>query len=55
MTGKFYFPRRVEPCRRYRDSPWAKANIGGTALFGVIALRDAEIALEREPLRRRDT
>ena len=29
--------------------------LGGATLFGVIALRDAEIAIEREPLRRHDT
>jgi len=29
--------------------------LGGAALFGVIAVRDAEIAVEREPLRRHDT
>jgi hypothetical protein len=28
--------------------------LGGAALFGMIAVRDAEIAIEREPLRRRD-
>ena len=33
----------------------AIGGLGGAALFGVIALRDAEIAIEREPLRRRDT
>ena len=33
--------------------PWAKPNLA--ALFGVIALRDAEIAIEREPRRRHDT
>jgi hypothetical protein len=29
--------------------------LGGATLFGVIAVRDAEIAIEREPLRRHDT
>jgi hypothetical protein len=29
--------------------------LGGALLFGVIAARDAEIAIEREPVRRRDT
>ena len=28
--------------------------LGGALLFGLIALRDAEIAIEREPARRRD-
>jgi hypothetical protein len=28
--------------------------LGGALLFGVIAIRDAEIAIEREPTRRRD-
>ena len=28
--------------------------LGGALLFGVIAARDAEIAIEREPARRRD-
>ena len=28
--------------------------LGGALLFGVIAVRDAEIAIEREPVRRRD-
>jgi hypothetical protein len=28
--------------------------IGGALLFGVIAIRDAEIAIEGEPLGRRD-
>ena len=28
---------------------------GGAALFGVIAVRDAEIAIEREPMRGHDT
>jgi hypothetical protein len=32
----------------------AIGGIGGALLFGVIAIRDAEIALEREPARRRD-
>jgi hypothetical protein len=29
--------------------------LGGALLFGLIALRDAEIAIEREPAPRRDT
>ena len=29
--------------------------LGGAALFGVIAVRDAEIAIEREPIGRHDT
>ena len=29
--------------------------LGGALLFGVIAMRDAEIAIEREPARRHDT
>ena len=29
--------------------------LGGALLFGVIAIRDAEIAIEREPARRRDS
>jgi hypothetical protein len=29
--------------------------LGGATLFGVIAVRDAEIAIEREPLQRHDT
>jgi hypothetical protein len=33
----------------------AIGGLGGAALFGVIAARDAEIAIEREPMRRRDT
>jgi hypothetical protein len=33
----------------------AIGGLGGAALFGVIALRDTEIAIEREPLRRHDT
>jgi hypothetical protein len=33
----------------------AIGGLGGATLFGVIALRDAEIAIEREPLRRHDT
>ena len=33
----------------------AIGGLGGAALFGVIAMRDAEIAIEREPLRRHDT
>jgi hypothetical protein len=28
--------------------------LGGALLFGVIAMRDAEIAIEREPARRRE-
>jgi hypothetical protein len=28
--------------------------LGGAALFGVMAIRDSEIAVEREPARRRD-
>ena len=28
--------------------------LGGALLFGVIAMRDAEIAIEREPAGRRD-
>src|ERR1700684_769391 len=32
----------------------AIGGLGGALLFGVIAARDAEIALEREPARRRD-
>ena len=28
--------------------------LGGALLFGVIAIRDAEIAIEREPARRSD-
>jgi hypothetical protein len=31
----------------------AIGGLGGALLFGVIAIRDAEIALEREPARRR--
>jgi hypothetical protein len=30
------------------------AVIGGTLLFGIIAIRDAEIAIEREPVRGHD-
>lgn len=30
----------------------AIGGIGGALLFGVIAIRDAEIAIEREPVRR---
>jgi hypothetical protein len=30
----------------------AIGGVGGALLFGVIALRDAEIAIEREPMRR---
>ena len=29
--------------------------LGGALLFGVIAVRDAEIAIERDPVRRRDS
>jgi hypothetical protein len=32
----------------------AIGGLGGAALFGVMAVRDAAIAIEREPLRRRD-
>ena len=32
----------------------AIGGIGGALLFGVIAIRDAEIAIEREPSHRRD-
>jgi hypothetical protein len=32
----------------------AIGGIGGALLFGVIAIRDAEIAIEREPVQRRD-
>jgi hypothetical protein len=32
----------------------AIGGLGGAVLFGVIAMRDAQIALEREPARRRD-
>ncbi len=32
----------------------AIGGLGGALLFGVIAIRDAEIAIEREPARRRD-
>ncbi len=31
------------------------AAIGGALLFGVMAFRDTEIAIEREPARRRDS
>jgi hypothetical protein len=31
----------------------AIGGIGGALLFGVIAIRDSEIAIEREPVRRR--
>ena len=31
-----------------------KVGLGGALLFGVIAMRDAEIAIEREPMRRQD-
>ena len=32
----------------------AIGGVGGALLFGLIAVRDAEIAIEREPARRRD-
>ena len=32
----------------------AIGGLGGALLFGVIAMRDAEIALQQEPARRRD-
>ena len=32
----------------------AVGGIAGALLFGMIAIRDAEIAIEREPLRRND-
>jgi len=32
----------------------AIGGLGGAFLFGVIAIRDAEIAIEREPVRRRE-
>jgi hypothetical protein len=32
----------------------AIGGLGGALLFGVIAIRDAEIAIEREPARRHD-
>ena len=32
----------------------AIGGVGGALLFGVIAIRDAEIAIEQEPARRRD-
>jgi hypothetical protein len=32
----------------------AIGGVGGALLFGVIAIRDAEIAIEQEPVRRRD-
>jgi hypothetical protein len=32
----------------------AIGGLGGALLFGVIAIRDAEIAIERQPARRRD-
>jgi len=32
----------------------AIGGLGGALLFGVIAIRDAEIALEQQPARRRD-
>jgi hypothetical protein len=34
--------------------PLGAGGLGGAILFGVIAIRDAEIAIEREPARRRD-
>jgi hypothetical protein len=33
----------------------AIGGIGGALLFGVIAIRDAEIAIERDPARRRES
>ena len=33
----------------------AIGGLGGALLFGVIAIRDAEIALEQEPARRHDS
>jgi hypothetical protein len=33
----------------------AIGGLGGAFLFGVMAIRDAEIAIEREPARRHDT
>jgi hypothetical protein len=33
----------------------AIGGVGGALLFAVIAIRDAEIAIEREPSRRRDS
>ena len=32
----------------------AIGGIGGALLFGILAIRDAEIAIEREPARRQD-
>ena len=32
----------------------AIGGVGGALLFGVIAIRDAEIAIEQQPARRRD-
>jgi len=32
----------------------AIGGVGGTLLFGVIAIRDAEIAIEQQPARRRE-
>ena len=32
----------------------AIGGVGGALLFGVIAIRDAEIAIEQEPVRRRN-
>jgi len=32
----------------------AIGGIGGALLFGILAIRDAEIAIEREPVRRQD-
>jgi hypothetical protein len=32
----------------------AIGGLGGSLLFGVLAIRDAEIAMEREPARRRE-
>ena len=33
----------------------AIGGLGGALLFGALAMRDAEIAIEREPVRRHDT
>ena len=32
----------------------AIGGVGGALLFGILAIRDAEIAIEREPMRQRD-
>ena len=32
----------------------AIGSIGGALLFGILGIRDAEIAIEREPARRHD-